>query len=71
MYKLCLIQSRFTGSWNWTLQPIEPHDWPYDPDRALHSGIHRDLRGAMRMAHQLVPRDRVGYVYMDRRVQTY
>lgn len=67
MYKLCLIQSPFSGSWDWTLQAIEPHDWPFDPDRAEHYGIQKNLRDAIRAAHQLVPRSRVSYVFMDRR----
>ena len=66
MYKLCLIQSLFTDSWNWMVQPIEPHDWPFDPDRAEHAGIHRNLREAIREAHKLVPRKQVSYVYMER-----
>jgi hypothetical protein len=66
MFKLCLTQSRFSRSWSWFLQPTEPHDWPFDPDRAEHFGIHQDLRGAIKMAHELVPRKQVEYVYMDR-----
>lgn len=48
------------------MQPTEPHDWPFDPDRAEYFGIHKDLRGAIKMAHELVPRKQVEYVYMDR-----
>jgi hypothetical protein len=66
MYKLCLIQSRFTRHWTWYLQPIEPHDWPFDPDRSKYDGIHLDVRGAIQMAHELVPRNQVSYVYFDR-----
>jgi hypothetical protein len=67
MYKLCLVQNRFSLMWSWFLQPVEPHDWPFDPDRAEFSGIHREIRGAMQMAHELVPRSNVEYVYMDRK----
>jgi len=66
MFKLCLIQNRFSDMWEWHLQPIEPHDWPFDPDRAQYSGFHLDIRGAMRVAHTLVPREKVEYIYMDR-----
>lgn len=66
MYKLCLIQSRFTKHWAWYLQPIEPQDWPFDPDRAKYDGIHADIRGAINMAHKLVSRRNVSYVYLDR-----
>lgn len=65
MYKLCLMQNRWSKYWNWFLQPIEPHDWPFDPDRAVYDGTHRDLRGAMRMAHELVPREKVSYIYLN------
>lgn len=66
MYKLCLIQNGYSKMWSWFLQPTQPHDWPFDPDRAQYSGLHLNLRGAMRMAHELVPRQYVEYVYMER-----
>jgi hypothetical protein len=69
VYKLCLIQNTASKYWGWHLQPIEPHDWPFDPDRAEFSGIHRNIRGAMRMAHELVPKKQVEYIYMDRKTQ--
>lgn len=68
MYKLCLVQNRWSKYWNWYLQTTEPFDVPFDKEKAEFSGIHIDLRGAMRMAHELVPKDKVDYIYMDRRV---
>lgn len=69
MYKLCLFQSPWTKSWHWALQPTEPHDWPFAPDRAEYSGINENIREAIKEAHKLVPRDKVEYVYMDRSIQ--
>lgn len=68
MYKLCLVQNRWSKYWSWFLQPIEPIDHPFDESKAEFSGIHMDIRGAMKMAHELVPKDKVDYIYMDRRV---